>query len=155
MNYIFDTNILISYLRGDKLYEYIQKNIQPFVLPNRALISVVTLGEITSLSLQNKWGKKRIDKLQKALKEFHVIDINAKDIIRRYAEIDAYSQGRLIGHPLPYGTSSRNMGKNDLWIAATTSVTNTTLISTDKDFSHLDKKFINFLLINLNDFKTP
>lgn len=38
--------------------------------------------------------------------------------------------------------SSRNMGKNDLWVAATTLVTNATLITTDGDFDHLNPKII-------------
>lgn len=57
-----------------------------------------------------------------------------------YAEIDAYSQGKHLDKK--HGLSSRNMGKNDLWIAATALVTNSTLITTDKDFDHLDPEFI-------------
>jgi tRNA(fMet)-specific endonuclease VapC len=33
--------------------------------------------------------------------------------------------------------SARNMGKNDLWIAATAHVLEATLITTDADFVHL------------------
>jgi len=68
-----------------------------------------------------------------------IIDINSEDITEKYAEIDAYSQGKLIDNPLPM--SSRNMGKNDIWIAATTFVTKSTLLTTDKDFSHLHNKY--------------
>ncbi len=35
-----------------------------------------------------------------------------------------------------------NMGKNDLWIAATASVLNLELLTTDSDFDHLDGEFI-------------
>jgi tRNA(fMet)-specific endonuclease VapC len=34
------------------------------------------------------------------------------------------------------------MGKNDLWIAATASLLNLKLITTDADFDHLDSSFI-------------
>lgn len=34
------------------------------------------------------------------------------------------------------------MGKNDLWIAATAAVTNTRLLTSDKDFNHLNGVFI-------------
>lgn len=66
-----------------------------------------------------------------------VIPVNDKAIVDRYAEIDAYSQGKFAGKPLPSGMSSRNMGKNDLWIAATASLTKTPLLTTDGDFGHL------------------
>ena|GEM_PF-5103103 len=57
-----------------------------------------------------------------------------------YAEIDAYSQGKLKERPL--GTTPRNMGKNDLWIAASASVLNLTLVTTDQDFDHLSPSFL-------------
>ncbi|MBU6120983.1 PIN domain-containing protein [Hymenobacter siberiensis] len=54
-----------------------------------------------------------------------------------YARIDAYSQGKLELEPLPAGISARNMGKNDLWIAATALYFGVELHTTDKDFDHL------------------
>lgn len=42
------------------------------------------------------------------------------------------------------------MGKNDLWIAATASVLEATLITTDKDFGHLDTKYLKLVLVDLN-----
>lgn len=38
--------------------------------------------------------------------------------------------------------SAIKMGKNDLWIAATAVVENAELITTDKDFIHLDGEFL-------------
>jgi tRNA(fMet)-specific endonuclease VapC len=70
-----------------------------------------------------------------------------KDIIKRYGEIDAFSQGKLKDNPL--GDSSRNMGKNDLWIAATTSITNSKLITSDKDFNHLNGRYLDLILIEI------
>jgi len=40
------------------------------------------------------------------------------------------------------------MGKNDLWIAATAHVTGATLLTTDKDFDHLDPQFLVRVWIN-------
>lgn len=34
------------------------------------------------------------------------------------------------------------MGKNDLWIAATASAIDATLITSDKDFDHLDGNYL-------------
>ncbi len=58
-----------------------------------------------------------------------ITDINSKDVIAMYGEIDAYSQDKLKFNPL--GNTARNMGKNDLWIAATAVVTNSKLLTTD------------------------
>ena len=35
-----------------------------------------------------------------------------------------------------------SMGKNDLWIAAAASAMNSTLVTTDKDFDHLQPAYI-------------
>ena len=106
------------------------------------MVSAVTEGEIRSIVIQNKWGTKKREKLEKLLKDTLIVPVEAKDIILRYAEIDAYSQGKLDGTALPSGLSSRNMGKNDLWIAATASVLEAKLLTTDADFDHLKDVFL-------------
>ena len=78
--------------------------------------------------------------LNKITSHFVIADINAESIIQKYAEIDAFSQGKLEGVQL--NDSSRNMGKNDIWIAASASVLGLTLITTDQDFSHLSVRFL-------------
>lgn len=140
MKYLLDTNILIIYLRDRKTKSHIESSFQPFDLPNVPLISVVSVGELKSFALRNKWGKKRLSKLDIFLEQLIIVDINSKDIVERYANIDTFSQGKL--EDMPLGSSARNMGKNDLWIAATASVANATLLTTDKDFKHLDKNYL-------------
>lgn len=44
------------------------------------------------------------------------------------------------------------MGKNDIWIAATASVFNLRLITTDKDFDHLDGVYIDLEYIPLEKY---
>jgi tRNA(fMet)-specific endonuclease VapC len=51
------------------------------------------------------------------LRTLPTVNIHQSKILDRYAEIDAFSQGKLVTKTL--SMSSRNMGKNDLWIAAT------------------------------------
>ncbi len=68
------------------------------------------------------------------------IDIWSEDILERYAEMDAFSQNKLPARPL--GLTARNMGKNDLWIAATASILDAQLITTDADFDHLGGTFL-------------
>jgi len=48
--------------------------------------------------------------------------------------------------------SSRNMGKNDLWIAATASAFDMVLITTDRDFEHLDNTFLKLKYIDINKY---
>ena len=45
------------------------------------------------------------------------------------------------------------MGKNDLWIAAAASVYDLTLITTDKDFDHLNGVFLDVIYVDLEKFK--
>ena len=69
-------------------------------------------------------------------------DINDLSLLKMYGQIDHHSNGG----------SSRPMGKNDAWIAATANVSKMVLITTDKDFDHLDGTFLNRIWI---DPKTP
>jgi predicted nucleic acid-binding protein len=78
--------------------------------------------------------------LQYFLEKFVIIDINYRPLVLRYGEIDAFSQGKLPNRPL--SVSARNMGKNDLWIAATASVLDAKLLTTDADFGHLKTTFL-------------
>lgn len=140
MLFLFDTNIILIYLRNIVMERKIEAAYNPFSLDSRATVSVVTIGELKAIALKNKWGKSRIGDLEDFLLRFLVIDINTEDIINRYAEIDAFSQGRLDSRISNF--SARNMGKNDIWIAATASVLNATLLTTDNDFDHLDNEFL-------------
>ena len=85
------------------------------------------------------------------LQRLTVIDINIEELITRYAAIDAYSQGK---HPhKPLMLSARNMGKNDLWIAATSSLYDLQLITTDKDFDHLDKEYLALNRVDIKQYR--
>ena len=90
-------------------------------------------------------GAKKLKLLTNILNSLIITDINSEDVIERYAEIDSYSQGKIKDKLLHI--SARNMGKNDLWIAATASVTNSVLLTTDKDFDHLQQTFLQLITI--------
>jgi tRNA(fMet)-specific endonuclease VapC len=49
----------------------------------------------------------------------------------------------------PVKFSSRNMGKNDLCIAATASAVDLQLVTMDKDFNHLTPSYINLLYVEI------
>lgn len=146
MIYLLDTNIVLAYLKKSALAAALDKQYKLLSEGARPFISAVTVGELWSLCLQNNWGSKRRDLLLETLRQLTILDINIEPIVQNYAAIDAYSQNRLIGHQL--STSARNMGKNDLWIAATASMLDAILITTDKDFDHLHGQFVEVIRID-------
>ncbi|MEY4936458.1 MAG: hypothetical protein RIS64_2817 [Bacteroidota bacterium] len=149
MRYVLDTNILLHYLRASAVATKIDLNYNPLSAVNEAIVCVVSVGEIKALAKINHWGRSRLEQFELLLEELIVTDIHAEDILERYAEIDAFSNGKLLGRPL--GMSSRNMGKNDLWIAATASVLDATLLTTDLDFTHLHNEFLQLECIKVKD----
>ena len=79
------------------------------------------------------------------------IDINIRKILDLYGQIDAYSQGKLKDKKGNF--TSRNMGKNDLWIAATASAFDMVLVTTDQDFVHLDGGFMKLKYIDIEKYR--
>jgi len=79
----------------------------------------VSYAEILSLVPIFNWGDQKKEQLKDLLNKLLVVPIEAKDIIEAYVEIETYSKGKMISRPLPAGQSAINMGKNDIWIAAT------------------------------------
>ena len=150
MNYLIDTNILVIYVRDTDLTRRLEENLRLLTGRNNLVISVVSIGEIKSIAKQNKWGEKRVRRLIEILSQFLIADINLEDIIESYSEIDTYSQGKLEGKATSF--TSRNMGKNDLWIAATASTLNLELITTDKDFDHLNEEYLQLKRIDLSEY---
>jgi tRNA(fMet)-specific endonuclease VapC len=132
-------------MRNASLSQQIEQNLKPFSRENDAIISVVSIGELYSIALRNKWGAKKLDLLNLFLQQFIIADINIEEIIENYAYLDAYSQGKIENESTGY--TARNMGKNDLWIAATCLYIDAILLTTDKDFSHLKNK------LNIQEFE--
>lgn len=149
MSYLVDTNIILHYLKKSKLAFLVEEKYKLIQSGHDVFISVVSIGELRAISLRNGWKLKRIRQLQLLLTNFVIIGINSEDILNRYAQIEAYSQGKLSKLPLPKGISARNMGKNDLWIAATSSIAEAVLLTADKDFQHLDGAFGQFAYVTV------
>ncbi|MFM9839569.1 MAG: nucleotide-binding protein [Cyclobacteriaceae bacterium] len=121
---LLDTNIILQ--------NQIRKNIS---VPPDSFISIITVGELESLALQLNWGYQKQTALNSFLSYVPIIDIDSA-IAKLYGFVDAYSQGKLLTKPLPAGMTSRDMGKNDLWIAAT-ALYYIELHTIDNDFDHL------------------
>jgi len=141
MDFLWDTNLLIHKIRKSWSFEIWNNQHKFFDSGNRNFISIVSVGEISSIALQRNWGDKKMKILQNTLNQLSSLPIAKRNIIEAYSRIDAYSQGKLKGKLLPKKMTARNMGKNDLWIAATAKVINAKLVTTDKDFQHLNDTF--------------
>jgi tRNA(fMet)-specific endonuclease VapC len=138
---LFDTNLLLLLLRANAQWYELDHTYH--FATTRNFISVVSLGELYSLALRNKWGINRLLAIGHLRQEFIVLEIDDDDILQRYGEIDAFSQCKLTNRPV----TSRNMGKNDLWIAATGAVFGLTLLTADKDFAHLDGVYLDVVTV--------
>lgn len=152
MNLLLDTNLLLIYNRSNEIARLIENDYKIFSEENNLAVSVVTIGEIKSILYQSGVGERRINDLEDKLKKLVKLGIDHKEIIEKYIEIDAYSQGK--HQSLQSDFSARNMGKNDLWIAATASALNLKLVTTDQDFDHLEGNFIELECIDLEKYKS-
>lgn len=128
---VLDTNLLVRYIRQDRLSQWVeaQYGLLRSVMP--LLISVVSEGEMRGLALQFGWGNEKQQTMQALLDYLTIIPLPFAHIVDAYAQIDDYSRRRGVA-----------MGKNDLWIAATAHVTEARLLTTDWDFDHLHPAFL-------------
>lgn len=123
---VLDTNILLHLLRGRQAGQAIERLYGVSQRTPRAIISVVVKGELKALAYKFEWGPDNHTRLDAMLAGLPAADISHSAIISSYAEIDHGSM--VLGV---------KMGKNDLWIAATTLVVDGVLLTTDADFDHL------------------
>ena len=152
--FLLDTNILLGLAREAS---WARRTYHQFNLGDAGAISftsVVCIGDILAIAERNGWGSKKRSTLERTLARLPDLPIQDPDILRVYALIDAWSQGTSVAAPVgaaPPKPAVR-MSKNDLWIAATAHVTGAILLSTDKDFAHLDGIWLSYQFI---DQKAP
>ncbi len=144
MDFLWDTNVLLHRIRKSSSFEELEKRFQFTSNGNRLFLSIISVGEIESLAYQLNWSSLKWESLERILRSISLLGIY-EETIHAYARIDAYSQGKLRDTPLPAKMTARNMGKNDLWLAATAHIGNLNFVTNDSDFDHLDKTFIKLL----------
>ena len=131
MAYLLDTNILLAYVRQGLLFAWIEAHYALTTSAPPPFISIVTQGEARALSLRLSWGALKQQRLNQLLNLFAVVPLPISGVVDAYAQIDHYCvQNGLV------------VGKNDLWIAATASVTGATILTTDRDFDPLHGLFL-------------
>lgn len=140
-SYVLDTNILVHLIRDDAIGQHVNDKYELTEQTLWPVICVVSHGEILSLAQRLGWGEAKIKRMEQLLDDLVTVGISHPDVLRAYAEVDVTSQRHAEG--------ARNMGKNDLWIAAVTRVSGGTLITTDKDFDHLHPDVIRVERVDL------
>ncbi|MEY4539767.1 MAG: hypothetical protein RLZZ306_1524 [Bacteroidota bacterium] len=149
MNLLFDTNIILTIARTkfpSKIIEYLNPE------DEQIYISVVNIAEAQCIAFQNGWGKAKMVAMEYFFNQVRAIEVT-DILVPSYINIDAFSQ---CSHPeiaVYEHITPRNMGKNDLWIAATASLLNLKLITTDADFDHLNTNFIELQKVDTVEFK--
>ena len=127
--YLLDTSVILALVRGQELGNALDNRFGLRAARQRALASIVSVGELRVLAGRNAWGDKKTQALQRALEALVIVDISHPAVIDAYVAIELASQA----HP----EGSRNLGKNDLWIAACARAAGATLLTYDHDFKHL------------------
>ncbi|MEN9613144.1 MAG: hypothetical protein RLZZ628_3958 [Bacteroidota bacterium] len=150
MIYVFDTNVLVHLIRQTADVETQLIRMGCFNPRNQIVISIASVAEIRAFAYRNRWGASKIQALDGFLNSVTSIAIDNEWMVDAYVEIDAFSQGKHNTHALPIGMTARNMGKNDIWIAATTLLAKGTLVTSDADFEHLDPTFFTVNKIRLS-----
>lgn len=135
--FVLDTNVVVQLFRGNEIGKRIEAQLGLFTAAMPPLFAVVSLGEARSLARQWSWGPEKIAQLHALLLKLVIIDINREPVVASYVEIDHYS--RSVG---------RRMSQNDLWIAAVAAATEATLLTTDRDFDHLDSSLVRLVWID-------
>jgi predicted nucleic acid-binding protein len=127
--YLFDTNILLALLRGGELGQYINQTCSLTEALNKPIISIVSHGELWAMADRNNWGEDKQNALRTMLNDLPTIDLNNPSIIESYVAVDRANR--------THSKGARNVSQNDLWIAATARAAEAVLLTTDKDFLHL------------------
>jgi len=134
---LLDTSVVVHLLRGKETGERIDRAYNLRSRPDRPLISVVTVGETLGFAKQRGWGAERVELLRALLAELVIVDINDREVLERYADLQAESR-----------KNGWNLSDNDKWIAATASVTDATLLTTDRDFERVTPTLLRAAIVD-------
>lgn len=127
--FLLDTSVILHLVRGNALGQQIRDTYDLLYCQPRPLISVVSLAEIRVLATIHDWGEPKRKALEEAFRSLTIVNISHPTIIDAYVDLDLFARS----HP----QGARQMGKNDLWIAASALAANAQLLTTDKDFEYL------------------
>lgn len=139
-SYVLDTNILLALIRGKALGESIDNAYGLRANLQRHVVSIASQAELLVLADRNKWAQAKRDAVAFMFQSLVVLPIDGEALLDAYVQI---AHADMTWHEGP-----RNMGKNDIWIAATAASSGLPLLTTDKDFVFLNGNLIQVLLID-------
>lgn len=119
-----DTNIAIEFIKGNKIVRDKLIKFQVVYLP------ITVCGELIYGAVNSPKKGKDLTETRNFINDCKILNINYI-VAEKYAEIRA--DLKLKGKPIP---------ENDIWIAATCSANNISLITNDKHLSNIDKRFL-------------
>lgn len=145
-SFVLDTNVLLALIRGRELGTEIDRAFGLRSSLQRHIVSIASQAEIWVLADRNNWGNGKRDALQLMLDHVVVVPIDGQQIVDAYVQIAAADSD--------WHEGPRNMGKNDLWIAATAVQTSLPLLTTDRDFLFLNKNPLTVLWVDPQNLDT-
>ena len=149
-NFLLDTGLLLGFCRAAP-WALQARTVHGLGEPDATIFtSIVCHEELLSLAEKFGWGRDKRTRLREVLATMPVIDINDESILEAYAQIDTWTHGKSVTSPdnIPPPKPAIPMKQNDLWIAATAHVSGAMLLSTDKDFAHLNDVWLKFVYID-------
>jgi tRNA(fMet)-specific endonuclease VapC len=133
-SYVLDTSVLLNLIRGQELGKSIDRAFGLRTALYRHTVSIVSHGELRVLARRNQWGDQKRDALTLALDGLITVNLDSGAMVDAYVRVEESCRNAPGGE--------KKMGQNDMWIAATALHTGLPLITTDKDFNHLDGRLI-------------
>lgn len=130
--YLLDTNVILHLVRGNEFGKYLAGTFGLLDAVNRPLVSIVTHGELLAIADRSGWGEKKREVLSTALENLVTIDLNHEQVLLNYVAVDRACRKNRGG--------TRVISNNDTWIAATAKAADAVLLTTDRDFLHLNPK---------------
>ncbi len=133
-SYVLDISVLLNLIRGQELGKSIDRAFGLRTALSRHTVSIVSHGELRVLAQRNQWGDQKRDALTLALDGFITVNLDSGAMVDAYVRVEESCRNAAGGE--------KKMRQNDMWIAATALHTGLTLITTDKDFNHIDSRLI-------------
>lgn len=137
--HLIDTSVLVHLVRADEIGIFANSQYQLTNALIRPLVSVITHGEFRVLADRNNWGTKKVGAMSNALGSLTTVDLS-EPVIAAYVEVQRASRLEPAG--------ARNLSHNDCWIAACAKATQSTLLTTDKDFLFLHPRICSVAYID-------
>lgn len=151
-SFILDTGMLLGLTRGAQWAKRAFDRLRLHDPETTVFTSVICHGEMLALAEKCGWGEPKRRELDSVLNRLPRLDVSKRDILKAYAMVDAWTHGKPVAAPedAPPPRPARSMTQNDLWIAATAHASRAVLVTTDRDFDHLEGVWLRRELVDMS-----